>query len=74
MFDFLTEEKRNAILSHFQLKPYFSGKMTKERFIDNLRAFASSLQITDEEIDRIKKCVEGISSPEFQRIIERIDN
>ena len=73
MFDFLTEEKRNFIINHPEIgKPYFSGRINKKLFIDNLRAFASQIGITPEEIERIKKVIEGISSPEFQDLIERL--
>ena len=41
MFDFLSEGERNIIINHPEIgKPYFSGSLTKERFIDNLRAFS----------------------------------
>ena len=73
MFDFLSEEKRNIIINHPELgKPYFSGGITKKLFIDNLHAFASQIGITAEEIERIKKVIEGISAPEFKELIQRL--
>lgn len=58
MLDFLSEEKRKTLLQYPFIKDFLEGRLNKENFLDNLKAFKKELldkDITEAEIETLKQ-------------------